>query len=88
MDQEHMLQRMRRAAEEWGRQRWGRPVVVQSCGEPCRAEDGCTTCEVELQLAPPSDSSKRRKARGQSARCLVTLEPDGSLGCFSRDELA
>jgi hypothetical protein len=78
MNQRERLQRMIKAAEEWGSVRFHTPVTVSNVPAPVCCDDGSLQTTVELQ------STERRPQR---ARCLVTLEPDGTLSCFDPDTI-
>lgn len=80
--QTHILNRMLRAAEAWARTRTGQPVQVRSYSEPCCGTDGAYTSQVELEVRPAAGRSEPA-----SLRCLVTLEPDGTLGCIMHDQV-
>ncbi len=72
-----MIDRILRAAEEWGRGQYGRNVRVTTYTEPCRDPSGTMTADVELQ---PDDGPK------VAVHCLVTLEPDGTVSCFKQGQ--
>ena len=67
----------------WSRKRYGQPVSLAGCAKPdCRA-NGPIATEVEQQR-----SSVRAEMFEETVQvaCIVTLEPDGRLGCLGKDE--
>ncbi len=84
MEQDPILTRIRRAAQIWGRERYGQPVTVDCCSEPHDAGNGTITAEVEVHPDQAGSAAPRAAAR---AVCIVTLEPDGTLGCIEKDDL-
>jgi hypothetical protein len=80
MERSDMLGRMLRAAESWGQRLAGQPVAVRSYSEPCCGENGAYSSEITLEAR--DDGGSQPPA---AIRCLVTLEPDGALGCVLHD---
>ena len=70
-----------RAAEAWGRNRYGQEARACACAEPVQHPDGMTTVDVDLRLeSSPAESA----GKGVLVQCLVTLEPDGSISCYQK----
>ena len=82
MEQDRILTRILKAAQTWGRERYGQPVTVECCGELQTGDNGMITAEVEVHPAQAGTAVPRVAAR---ALCIVTLEPDGTLGCIGKD---
>ncbi|GAC1563528.1 MAG: hypothetical protein NVS2B7_37490 [Herpetosiphon sp.] len=75
-----VLRRLVAAAEAWSRQRGQGPVQAEGdSGLECCA-DGSVRTTVELQPMRPG-------AVRIHVRCLVTLEPDGTLACVALDQI-
>ena len=67
----------------WSRKRYGQPVSLAGCTQPdCRAK-GTITSEVELHRSPVRPEMFEETV---PVACIVTLEPDGRLGCLGKDE--
>lgn len=67
----------------WSRKRYGQPVSLAGCTQPdCRAK-GMITTEVELHRSPVRAEMFEETV---PVACIVTLEPDGRLGCLGKDE--
>ncbi len=74
------LTRALRAAEAWARERTGREMTVRAYSDPERRENGSVTTTVELCCA---ESSPDASTLQEPVFCITTLEPDGTLSCFS-----
>ncbi len=83
MDQDLILTRMLRAAQSWGRQWLGSDVTPVAWTKPEAQGDGAVTAEVEIQRegSPGATPNRTRLV------CIVTLEPDGRLGCIKKSEV-
>ena len=75
MTEAGLIGRLVQAAEEWARRRYGQDVLVIANHEPERADDGRLQAVVELMRST-------RSGRLQPARCIATLEPDGTISCL------
>jgi hypothetical protein len=82
MQDNPMLRRILRAAESWGYKITGQPVSIVAYSEPCCGENGTYTSEIQLRATPGSN------ARLTRLRCIVTLEPDGALGCVAAEDFS
>ena len=71
-----VLRRMVHAAEQWGHEHFGASVTVEVLNGPQCCPDGSLQTAVALQPAG---------GQQKPVRCLVTLEPDGTLACFAPD---
>ena len=71
---------MRRAAEAWAREVFGREPATVTEVERITGSDGSIRSDVAVCCDDMGSTSVR-------VHCLVTLEPDGQISCFSRDEL-
>jgi hypothetical protein len=76
MTEAGLIGRLVQAAEEWARRRYRQDVFVIANHEPERDEDGRLQTVVELIRSTPS-------GKMQPARCIATLEPDGTISCFA-----
>lgn len=77
-----MVDRFIRAAETWGRHRYGLEARARACAMPTEHPDGTITADVDLQFGyEPSGAAKEVVL----VQCLVTLEPDGSISCYKHD---
>ncbi len=70
-----LIERLLRAAESWGRNRYREDVVVAGHTEPECCADGRVTAIVELERASSGASLGRTK-------CSVIMEPDGKVTCL------
>ena len=66
---------MLRAAEAWGRRRYGEEVVATGNTEPVCRPDGCFIATVELE-------PKGRGGKAGRTLCSVIMEPDGTVSCL------
>lgn len=74
-----LITRMLKAAESWGRKRYGTEVVVHGHTEPECCADGTATAVVELER--PASGKKVRQGK-----CLVVMDADGTLRCLEYQE--
>ncbi len=80
MDEASLISRLVGAAEEWGLQRFGKPMkALRSTGLEEHG-DGSTTITVDLYEAQQTATSSTQPAR---VTCITTLEPDGRISCYS-----
>lgn len=75
-NQHERLQRMVKAAEDWGRAHLPAPLTIGTVQAPECCADGSLQTTIELE------SAGRQSRR---VRCLVTLERDGTLSCYVPD---
>lgn len=74
-----LIARMVKAAESWGRSRYGKEVVASTLPEPECCVDGTATAVVELER--PTSGKKDRRTK-----CLVVMDADGTLSCLEYQE--
>ncbi len=80
MDEAGLIARLVGAAEEWGLQRFGKPMkALRSTGLE-EHTDGSTTITVDLYEAQQTPESGTQPTR---VTCITTLEPDGQISCYS-----
>ena len=83
MTEGDLVTRMLRAAEAWGRRRYGKEMRALTHKGPEQLEDGAVTATVDLYyVRDPSEAA----AQTEPVTCVTTLEPDGTVSCFSEDE--
>ena len=84
MDEASLISRLVGAAEEWGLQRFGKPMkALRSTGLE-EHDDGSATITVDLYAAQQTSASDNEPAR---VTCITTLEPDGRISCYSPIDL-
>lgn len=70
--------RVRRAAEDWAREVLGREATAVTEVQRITQVDGSVRANVEVSCDEPGTSATL-------VHCLVTLEPDGRISCYSPD---
>ncbi len=80
MDEAGVISRLIAAAEDWGFQRFGKPMKALKSTGLEEHGDGSATITVDLyeaQQTPASDTQPER------VTCITTLERDGRISCYS-----
>ena len=79
MDNTDVMRRLVQAAEAWGRQRLGKQMRALTSLGPEAGADGSVSLTVDLY--PVEDTTGAAAER--PVTCITTLEPDGTISCFT-----
>ncbi|MDQ5852157.1 MAG: hypothetical protein M3380_08815 [Chloroflexota bacterium] len=78
MEEAQLVTQMLRAAEDWGRQRYGTKMSALSNSVLDYLDDGSVTTTVELYT---SQSPTETQEEIEPVQCTVVLEPNGTITC-------
>ena len=77
MEEAHIVTQMLRAAEDWGRQRYGTKMSALSNSVLDYLDDGSVATTVELYASRASETQEEI----EPVQCTVVLEPNGTITC-------
>ncbi len=84
MDEPRLMQRLVRAAEDWGLRSFGKQMKALSSTALEQHADGSVAVTIDLYAA---QDDAETGSEPDTVTCITTLEPDGRISCVTANQI-